>query len=208
MERCLSLLVVWLALVGSVCRAGGETWRADNGNGTYSNPLFYEEFSDPSMIRVGPDFYLTGTTMHCMPGLPIPVDKTITLTSLADGAVLAAQDAALAAVTADDPAAFSPAARRRVVDRGQGRVALQAASGNFVSVATPGKAGSVSLKTGEPGPSETFQWVDMQRGDIMLLSLATHRYLLAAPDAPGPVSADHAGARPDRKDGACLAWKE
>lgn len=48
-----------------------KTWKADNGNGTYTNPLFFDEFSDPDMIRVGQDFYLTGTTMHAMPGLPI-----------------------------------------------------------------------------------------------------------------------------------------
>src|SRR3972149_2093148 len=47
------------------------SWAADNGNGTYSNPLFYDEFSDPDMIRVGSDYYLTGTTMHSMPGLPV-----------------------------------------------------------------------------------------------------------------------------------------
>ncbi len=28
------------------------SWTADNGNGTYTNPLFYDEFSDPDMIRV------------------------------------------------------------------------------------------------------------------------------------------------------------
>lgn len=48
-----------------------QTWTADNGNGTYTNPLFFDEFSDPDMIRVGGDFYLTGTTMHSMPGLPV-----------------------------------------------------------------------------------------------------------------------------------------
>lgn len=47
------------------------TWTADNGDGTYTNPLFYEEFSDPDIIRVGADYYLTGTTMHTMPGLPV-----------------------------------------------------------------------------------------------------------------------------------------
>jgi len=41
-----------------------QTWTADNGNGTYTNPLFFDEFSDPDMIRVGNDVYLTGTTMH------------------------------------------------------------------------------------------------------------------------------------------------
>ncbi len=48
-----------------------STWMADNGNGTYTNPLFYDEFSDPDLIRVGDDYYLTGTTMHAMPGLPV-----------------------------------------------------------------------------------------------------------------------------------------
>jgi beta-xylosidase len=48
-----------------------KTWTADNGNGTFTNPLFYDEFSDPDLIRVGDWFYLTGTTMHAMPGLPM-----------------------------------------------------------------------------------------------------------------------------------------
>ncbi|HZL44968.1 MAG TPA: polysaccharide deacetylase family protein [Opitutaceae bacterium] len=47
------------------------TRTADNGNGTFTNPLFYDEFSDPDLIRVGEDYYLTGTTMHAMPGLPV-----------------------------------------------------------------------------------------------------------------------------------------
>jgi beta-xylosidase len=58
-----------VAFVAPAARA--QTWTADNGNGTFSNPLFYDEFSDPDLIRVGDDFYLTGTTMHAMPGLPV-----------------------------------------------------------------------------------------------------------------------------------------
>ena len=60
-----------VAAPGQSMKAAGRSWAADNGNGTYSNPLFYDEFSDPDMIRVGSDYYLTGTTMHTMPGLPI-----------------------------------------------------------------------------------------------------------------------------------------
>jgi len=68
---------LWMALLS--CMAGlpavaqipARTWTADNGDGTFTNPLFYDEFSDPDMIRVGEDYYLTGTTMHTMPGLPI-----------------------------------------------------------------------------------------------------------------------------------------
>jgi xylan 1,4-beta-xylosidase len=69
----LAALFVSLALVasGSDTRKPATSWAADNGNGTYSNPLFYDEFSDPDLIRVGSDYYLTGTTMHTMPGLPI-----------------------------------------------------------------------------------------------------------------------------------------
>ena len=47
------------------------SWTADNGNGTYTNPLFYDEFSDPDILRVGDDYYLAGTTMHAVPGLVI-----------------------------------------------------------------------------------------------------------------------------------------
>ena len=71
--RCATFLVFTLLCVA--LPGGAQTtrrsWAPDNGNGTYSNPLFYDEFSDPDVIRVGPDYYLTGTTMHTMPGLPI-----------------------------------------------------------------------------------------------------------------------------------------
>ena len=69
-------LVVLLAVL-SCTGASAETWRADNGNGTFTNPLFYDEFSDPDLIRVGDDFYLTGTTMHSMPGLPVLTSKDL-----------------------------------------------------------------------------------------------------------------------------------
>ena len=65
-------LALFLAVAGIAHAADApKSWASDNGNGTYSNPLFYDEFSDPDMIRVGSDYYLTGTTMHAMPGLPV-----------------------------------------------------------------------------------------------------------------------------------------
>jgi beta-xylosidase len=54
-----------------------KTWTPDNGNGSFTNPLFYDEFSDPDLIRVGDWFYLTGTTMHAMPGLPVLRSKDL-----------------------------------------------------------------------------------------------------------------------------------
>lgn len=53
------------------------SWTPDNGNGTFTNPLFNDEFSDPDIIRVGDDFYMTGTTMHVMPGLPVLHSKDL-----------------------------------------------------------------------------------------------------------------------------------
>ena len=52
-----SVIVALLAMIG-VNNATAQSWTADNGNGTYTNPLFYDEFSDPDVIRVGEDYYL------------------------------------------------------------------------------------------------------------------------------------------------------
>ncbi len=135
---------------------------------------------------------------------PIPVGQTIILSSLADKSVLAARDGKLQSVL--DVSGSD--ASLLVIDRGKGRVALRTADGGYISVAGEGKAGDVTIKKEDnPGDAEIFQWVDMQRGDIMLMLLVTHRYLIAAPDKAGPVAADLPGPRPDRKDGSCFAWK-
>src|SRR5690242_21058654 len=68
MTRLALILAAVAVLNGADTR---RSWASDNGNGTFTNPLFFDEFSDPDMIRVGDDYYLTGTTMHAMPGLPI-----------------------------------------------------------------------------------------------------------------------------------------
>jgi len=57
--------------------SSAQSWTADNGNGTYTNPLFYDEFSDPDILRVGDDYYLAGTTMHTVPGLVILHSKDL-----------------------------------------------------------------------------------------------------------------------------------
>ncbi|HLP16225.1 MAG TPA: family 43 glycosylhydrolase, partial [Bacteroidota bacterium] len=76
MIRKLHVFALLLCVIAAP-KAPGQSWTADNGNGTYTNPLFYDEFSDPDMIRVGDDFYLTGTTMHCVPGLPVLHSKDL-----------------------------------------------------------------------------------------------------------------------------------
>lgn len=71
MLAAIAVLAVMTCAAFAQDRPLRESWSADNGDGTYTNPLFYDEFSDPDLIRVGEDYYLTGTTMHSMPGLPV-----------------------------------------------------------------------------------------------------------------------------------------
>ena len=73
---CVAALSACLA-APAVAGLPSATWTPDNGNGTFTNPLFYDEFSDPDLIRVGNYFYLTGTTMHAMPGLPVLRSKDL-----------------------------------------------------------------------------------------------------------------------------------
>jgi beta-xylosidase len=46
-------------------------WVPDQGDGTYRNPVLHADYSDPDVIRVGEDFYLTSSSFNCTPGLPI-----------------------------------------------------------------------------------------------------------------------------------------
>ena len=50
---------------------GERVWVPDNGDGTYTNPVIYADYSDPDVIRVGDDFYMTSSSFSHFPGLPI-----------------------------------------------------------------------------------------------------------------------------------------
>jgi beta-xylosidase len=46
-------------------------WQPDLGNGYFQNPVLCADYSDPDVIRVGDDYYLTASSFNCAPGLPI-----------------------------------------------------------------------------------------------------------------------------------------
>jgi len=48
-----------------------KAWVADNGDGTYKNPIIHADYSDPDVVRVGDDFYMTASSFNAVPGLPI-----------------------------------------------------------------------------------------------------------------------------------------
>jgi beta-xylosidase len=138
----------------------------------------------------------------------IPTGKTITLTSGADGSLLAAdvQNNLLVNVAADSANASGENARFKVIDLGKGRVALRAHNGRFVSAAQNGVA-LQKLTGNKPGDAESFQWISLMRGDTALMSLVNHRYLATKPNEPGPVTATATGPSPARKNGECFKWK-
>jgi len=136
----------------------------------------------------------------------IPMGKIIVLTSGADGSFLAGD--LEKSILVNLPAAETvPAnAKFQLVDLGLGRVALKTGNGKVVSVDDE-KAILKDLGNTRPGKAETFQWINLMRGDTMLMSLTNHRYLATRPNNPGQVSATAVGPNPARKGGACFKWR-
>ncbi len=48
-----------------------KVWVADNGDGTYKNPVLYADYSDPDIERVGNDYYMTASSFSSIPCLPV-----------------------------------------------------------------------------------------------------------------------------------------
>ncbi len=138
----------------------------------------------------------------------IPLGKTIMLSSGADGSYLAADERSMLLVNVGSDSGIAGAAEAQfeVIDLGKGRVGLKACNGRFVSAAPEG----VILKDlggAKPGNAESFQWVNLMRGDMMLMSLTNHRYVATKPNAPGAVTVSATGPSPARKCGACFKWR-
>ena len=60
-----------LGTIGAASSGPSHVWISDNGDGTYTNPILYADYSDPDIVRVNDDFYLTASSFNCVPGLPI-----------------------------------------------------------------------------------------------------------------------------------------
>ena len=54
-----------------------QVWVSDQGDGTYKNPILYADYSDPDVIRVGDDYYMTASSFNCIPGLPVLHSKDL-----------------------------------------------------------------------------------------------------------------------------------
>lgn len=54
-----------------------KMWIADNGDGTYTNPILYTDYSDPDVIRVGEDYFMTASSFCNSPALPVLHSKDL-----------------------------------------------------------------------------------------------------------------------------------
>lgn len=48
-----------------------KMWIADNGDGTYRNPILYTDYSDPDAIRVGGDYFMVASSFCNSPAVPL-----------------------------------------------------------------------------------------------------------------------------------------
>lgn len=48
-----------------------KMWIADQGDGTYKNPILYTDYSDPDAIRVGEDYFMIASSFCNSPAVPL-----------------------------------------------------------------------------------------------------------------------------------------
>ena len=73
-----SFLISFVVLCAVAAKAQvSKVWVADNGDGTYKNPIINADYSDPDAVRVGDDYYMTASSFSNAPGLPILHSKDL-----------------------------------------------------------------------------------------------------------------------------------
>lgn len=54
-----------------------KMWIADQGDGTYKNPILYTDYSDPDAIRVGEDYFMIASSFCNSPAIPVLHSKDL-----------------------------------------------------------------------------------------------------------------------------------
>lgn len=75
--RNVLLILILLSLKVAAQQPVSKVWVADNGDGTYKNPIINADYSDPDAIRVGDDYYMVSSSFTHIPGLPILHSKDL-----------------------------------------------------------------------------------------------------------------------------------
>ncbi|MEX2336445.1 MAG: glycoside hydrolase 43 family protein, partial [Fulvivirga sp.] len=73
-----SLFLIWLDQpIQAQENYVSEVWVSDQGDGTYKNPVLHADYSDPDVVRVGQDYYMTSSSFNVAPGLPVLHSKDL-----------------------------------------------------------------------------------------------------------------------------------
>ncbi|WP_328722363.1 glycoside hydrolase 43 family protein [Streptomyces sp. NBC_00247] len=86
-------------------------WTADRGDGTYRNPVLNADWSDPDVVRVGDDYYLTASSFGRAPGLPLLHSRDLVNWSLIGHALDTLEPAADFAAPRHDRGVWAPSIR-------------------------------------------------------------------------------------------------
>jgi len=73
-QNAIKLFIIAMLTANSL---SAQIWIADNGDGTYRNPILYADYSDPDVVRVGDDYYMVASSFTCQPGIPVLHSKDL-----------------------------------------------------------------------------------------------------------------------------------
>ena len=76
-KKLLIIISHLLLVLTTFSQSKNIIWNPDNGDGTYTNPIIFADYSDPDAIRVGDDFYMVSSSFGHFPGLPILHSKDL-----------------------------------------------------------------------------------------------------------------------------------
>src|SRR4030095_1872593 len=72
MRRIYCITFLWLSVLTLRAQSSiSNVWVADQGDGTYKNPIIHADYFDPDVIRVGDNYYLVSSSFEDIPGLPV-----------------------------------------------------------------------------------------------------------------------------------------
>lgn len=109
---CTAGLAASLAVAaGDMAPMPAGIWTPDQRDGSYLNPVLAGDYSDPDVVRVGDDYYLTASSFTNVPGLPILHSRDLVNWTLIGHALQRNVPDAHHAVTRNGGGVWAPAIR-------------------------------------------------------------------------------------------------
>ena len=86
--RSVNASLLWLCttIVGAALQAP-PPWNPNRPDGTFANPVIHADYSDPDVVRVGPDYYMVSSSFTAVPGLPLLHSRDLVNWSLVNHAL-------------------------------------------------------------------------------------------------------------------------